>query len=148
VAAAKLYQSTKVKLEPLAVKVINSSDRLVTELGNDTAKDSRNLVMLEIFLAVLNIGVVILILYFVIKILKPIDVLTRATFEIKKGNFDVPIQENKANEELSLLGESFNSMVQSIKNYITTQNQLTSELKELNERLKYKNQLKDQFVSS
>ena len=37
-------------------------------------------------------------------------------------------------------------MVQSIKNYITKQNQLTSELKELNERLKYKDQLKDQFV--
>jgi hypothetical protein len=29
----------------------------------------------EIFLAILNIGVVILILYFVIKILKPIDAL-------------------------------------------------------------------------
>ena len=145
-AAAKLYQSTKIKLESLASKVINSSDRLVTQLGNDTAKDSRNLVMLEIFLAVLNIGVVILILYFVIKIFKPIDTLTRATSEIKKGNFDVPIQEHKGNDELSLLGQSFNSMVQSIKSYITTQDQLTSKLKELNERLKYKDQLKDQFV--
>jgi signal transduction histidine kinase len=145
-AAAKLYQSTKIKLESLASKVINSSDRLVTQLGNDTAKDSMNLVMLEIFLAVLNIGVVILILYFVIKIFKPIDTLTRATSEIKKGNFDVPIQEHKGNDELSLLGQSFNSMVQSIKSYITTQDQLTSKLKELNERLKYKDQLKDQFV--
>ncbi|MGB6590284.1 MAG: HAMP domain-containing sensor histidine kinase [Candidatus Nitrosopolaris sp.] len=145
-AAAKLYQSTKIKLESLALDVINSSDRLVTQLGNGTAKDSRNLVLLEIFLAVLNIVVVILILYFVIKILKPIDTLTRATSEIKKGNFDVPIQENKANDELSLLGQSFNSMVQSIKNYITKQNQLTSELKELNERLNYKDHLKDQFV--
>jgi len=134
--AAKLYQSTNIKLKSLALNVINSSDRLVTRLGNDTAKDSRNLVLLEIFLAVLNIGVVILIFYFVIKILKPIDTLTRATSEIKKGNF-VPIQENKGNDELSLLGQSFNSMVQSIKNYITKQNQLTSELKELNERLKY-----------
>ena len=71
-AAAKLYQSTKIKLESLALNVINSSDRLVTQLGNDTAKDSRNLVLLEILLAILNIGVVILILYFVIKILKPI----------------------------------------------------------------------------
>jgi signal transduction histidine kinase len=145
-AAAKLYQSTKIKLESMALNVINSSDRLVTQLGNDTAKDSRNLVLLEIFLAVLNIGVVMLIFYFVIKILKPIDKLTRATSEIKKGNFDVPIQEHKGNDELSLLSKSFNSMVHSIKNYITTQNQLTSELKELNERLKYKDQLKDQFV--
>jgi signal transduction histidine kinase len=145
-AATKLYQSTKIKLESLALNVINSSDRLVTQLGNDTAKDSRNLVLLEILLAVLNIGVVILILYFVIKIFKPIDTLTHATSEIKKGNFNVPIQEHKGNDELSLLGQSFNSMVQSIKSYITTQDQLTSKLKELNERLKYKDQLKDQFV--
>src|SRR5215467_14261596 len=145
-AVVKLSQSTKIKLESLALKVINSSDGLVTQLGNDTAKDSRNLVLLEILLAVLNIGVVILILYFVIKILKPIDTLAHATSEIKKGNFDVPIQENKGNDELSLLGQSFNSMVQSIKSYITTQDQLTSKLKELNERLKYKDQLKDQFV--
>jgi signal transduction histidine kinase len=144
-AAAKLYQSTKIKLESLALNVINSSDRLVTQLGNDTAKDSRNLVLLEILLAILNIGVVILILYFVAKILKPIDTLTRATSEIGKGNF-VPIQENKGIDELSLLGQSFNSMAQSIKNYITKQNQLTAELKELNEQLIYKDQLKDQFV--
>src|SRR5215467_10824190 len=146
VAAAKLYQSTKTKLEPLALNVINSSDRLVTQLGDDTAKDSRHLVLLEIFLAVLNIGVVILILYFVIKILKPIDTLTRATSEIKKGNFDVPIQENKGNDELSLLRQTDKDIELYIKNYITKQNQLTSELKELNEQLIYKDQLKDQFV--
>ena len=144
--ATKLYQSTKIELESLALNVINSSDRLVTQLGNETAKNSRNLILLEIFLAIINIGVVLLILYFVIKILKPINTLTHATSEIKKGNLEVLIQEHKGNDELSLLGESFNSMVQSIKNYNTKQNQLTSELKELNEQLKYKDQLKDQFV--
>ncbi|HEY9490971.1 MAG TPA: HAMP domain-containing sensor histidine kinase, partial [Nitrososphaeraceae archaeon] len=86
-------------------------------------------------------------MYFVIKVLKPISALTRATSEIKKGNLDVTIQEHKGNDELSLLGESFNSMVQSIKNYITKLNQLTSELKKLNEQLKYKDQLKDQFIN-
>ena len=144
--AAKLYQSTKIELESLASNVINSSDRLVTQLGNDTAENSRNLILLEIFLAIINIGVVLLILYFVIKILKPINRLTHATSEIKKGNLEVLIQEHNGNDELSLLGESFNSMVQSIKNYNIKQNQLTSELKELNEQLKYKDQLKDQFV--
>jgi signal transduction histidine kinase len=96
----------------------------------------------------MNIGVVLLILYFVKKVLKPISALTQATSEIKKGNLDVSIeQRHKGNDELSLLGESFNSMVQSIKNYITKLNQLTSELKKLNEQLKYKDQLKDQFIS-
>ncbi len=145
--AAKIYQSTKTELESLALNVINSSDRLVTQLGNDTAKNSLNLMLLEIVLAIMNIGVVLLILYFVIKMLKPIGTLTHAMSEIKKGNLEVLIQEPKGNDELSLLSQSFNSMVQSIKNYITKQNQLTSELKQLNEQLNYKDQLKDQFIN-
>ena len=144
--ATKLYQSTKPELSSLATNVIDSSDMLVTQLGNDAAIDSRNLILLEIFLAIINIGVVLLILYFVIKILKPISTLTYATSEVKKGNLDVSVQ-RKGNDELSLLGESFNSMVQSIKNYIKKQHQLTSELKGLNEQLKYKDRLKDQFIN-
>ena len=109
----KIYQSTKTELESLALNVINSSDRLVTQLGNDTAKNSLNLMLLEIVLAIMNIGVVLLILYFVIKMLKPIGTLTHAMSEIKKGNLEVLIQEPKGNDELSLLSQSFNSMVQS-----------------------------------
>ena len=144
--ATKLYQSIKPELGSLASNVINSSDILVTQLGNDAAIDSRNLILLEIFLAIVNIAVVLLILYFVKKILKPIDTLTNATSQVKKGNLEVSVQ-HKGNDELSFLGESFNSMVQSIKNYIKKQNQLTSELKELNEQLKYKDQLKNQFIN-
>ena len=144
--ATKLYQSIKPELGLLASNVVNSSDRLVTQLGNDAAIDSRNLTLLEVFLAIINIGVVLLILYFVKKILKPIDTLTHATSQVKKGNLEVSVQ-HEGNDELSLLSESFNSMVQSIKNYIKKQNQLTSELKGLNEQLKYKDQLKDQFIN-
>ena len=115
-------------------------------MGHDGAIDSRNLMLLEIFLAIINIGVVLLILYFVKKILTPIDVLKHATSEVKKGNLEISVQ-YKGYDELSLLGESFNSMVQSIKNYIKKQNQLASELKGLNGQLKYKDQLKDQFIN-
>jgi signal transduction histidine kinase len=147
-AAAKIYQSTKTDLESLAANLIDSSDRLVTQLGVDSAKNSLNVMLLEIFFGIMNIGVVLLILYFVKNVLKPISALTRATSEIKKGNLDVSIeQRHKGNDELSLLGESFNSMVQSIKKYITKQNQLTLELKKLNEQLRQKDQLKDEFIN-
>ena len=147
-AAAKIYQSTKTDLESLAANLIDSSDRLVTQLGVDSAKNSLNVMLLGIFFGIMNIGVVLLILYFVKNVLKPISALTRATSEIKKGNLDVSIeQRHKGNDELSLLGESFNSMVQSIKKYITKQNQLTSELKKLNEQLRQKDQLKDEFIN-
>jgi signal transduction histidine kinase len=144
---ARIYESTKTELESLAATLINSSDMLVTQLGVDSAKNSLNVMLLEIFFGIMNIGVVLLILYFVKKVLKPISALTQATSEIKKGNLNVPIQQHKGNDELSLLGESFNSMMQSIKNYITKQNQLTAELKKLNEQLKHKDQLKDQFIN-
>ena len=147
-AAAKIYQSTKTDLESLAANLIDSSDRLVTQLGVDSAKNSLNVMLLGIFFGIMNIGVVLLILYFVKNVLKPISALTRATSEIKKGNLDVSIeQRHKGNDELSLLGESFNSMVQSIKKYITKQNQLTLELKKLNEQLRQKDQLKDEFIN-
>ena len=117
-------------MESLAANLINSSDRLVTQLGDDSAKNSLNVMLLETFFGIMNIGVVLLILYFVKKVLKPISALTQATSEIKKGNLDVSIEQgHRGSDELSLLGESFNSMVQSIKNYITKQHQLTAELK-------------------
>jgi len=49
-------------------------------------------------------------------------------------------------DELSFLSESFNSMVTSIKNYIKKQNQLTKDLEKANEELKYRDQLKDEFI--
>ena len=146
--ATELFQSTKIELESLAAKLINSSDRLVIQLQDNTAVNSKNLLLLEIVFGIMNIGVILLIIYFVIKILKPIGALTHATSEIKKGNLDVSIDQlHKGNDELSILSESFNSMVQSIKNYITKQDQLTAELKTINEQLKHNDRLKDEFIN-
>jgi len=47
-----------------------------------------------------------LVLYFIIKILKPVFVLTNATFEVIRGNFNVSVR-SKGNDELSVLGDSF-----------------------------------------
>jgi signal transduction histidine kinase len=141
------YESTRIELEALTTRLINSSDILVTELGVDSAKNSLNVVLLEILFGIMNIAVVLLIVYLVIKTLKPIGALTHATYEIKKGNLDIPIQKYKGNDELATLGESFYSMVESIKNHITKQNQLTSELRRLNEQLEQKDKLKDEFIN-
>jgi signal transduction histidine kinase len=145
--AARAYESTKTELQSLAGNLINSSDRLVTYLGVDSTKNSLNVVLLEILFGIMNIAVVLLIVYFITKILKPIGALTHATYEIKKGNLDIPIQKYKGNDELATLSESFYSMVKSIKNHITKQNQLTSELRGLNEQLEQKDKLKDEFIS-
>ena len=78
---------------------------------------------------------ILFILFLVRHLLKPISSLTKATSEIKKGNFNVSV-DYKGKDELSALIGSFNSMVATIKNDIKRQTELTNQLKQLNERLR------------
>ena len=128
--------------------LVNSSNVLVTKLG-DYAKDkSQYSIFLQILFAVLNIGVTTaFILYIIKKLLKPIFALINATSQIKSGNLNVVVKSKVNGDELSFLSESFNSMVTAIKNYIKKQNQLTKQLENANEELKYRDQLKDDFIN-
>jgi signal transduction histidine kinase len=138
--------STAKELELMALTLIKSSDLLVTQLGEYAKINSQNLMLLQILFGIFNIGVHALMLYLIVKILRPISALTHATSEIKKGNLDVSIR-HTGNDELSVLSQSFNSMVNSIKNHIKKQNDLASELEKANEELKYKDKLKDEFIN-
>ena len=134
------------EVESMGSNLIESSDRLVTVLGQQTDKNTQNLMLLQILFAILIIGIMVLILYLVARMLRPIFALTQATSKVKNGNLDVSVKQ-KGCDELSILSQSFDSMVQSIKNYVTKQNQLTSELQKLNEQLEQKDQLKDEFIN-
>jgi signal transduction histidine kinase len=121
-------------LELLASNLIGSSDALVTKLGRQADTDSQNLMLLQILFGILIIGILVLVLYFVARILRPISALTQATSEIEKGNLDVSLK-RKGNDELSVLSDSFNSMVKSIKRYNERQNELTKALEFKNDEL-------------
>jgi signal transduction histidine kinase len=121
-------------LELLASNLIGSSDALVTNLGRQADTDSQNLMLLQILFGILIIGILVLVLYFVARILRPISALTQATSEIEKGNLDVLVK-RKGNDELSVLSDSFNSMVNSIKRYNERQNELTKALEFKNDEL-------------
>ncbi len=127
--------------------LVNSSNVLVTKLGEYTKDKSQYSIFLQILFAVLNIGVTTaFILYIIRKLLKPIFALINATSQIKSGNLNVVVKSKVNGDELAFLSESFNSMVRAIKNYIKKQNQLTTELAKANEELKYRDQLKDEFI--
>jgi signal transduction histidine kinase len=121
-------------LELLASNLIGSSDALVTKLGRQADTYSQNLMLLQILFGILIIGILVLVLYFVARILRPISALTQATYEIEKGNLDVSVK-RKGNDELSVLSDSFNSMVNSIKRYNERQNELTKALEFKNDEL-------------
>jgi signal transduction histidine kinase len=142
-----LIQLPKSVLESMASVLISSSDKLVTALGQQTDKNTQNVLLLQILFATLIVGVLVLILYLVIRILRPIFGMTQATSEIGKGNLEVSV-EGKGNDDLSRLALSFNSMVVSLRNHITKERELTKELEARNEELKYKDQLKDDFINT
>jgi signal transduction histidine kinase len=139
-------QSIKTELESLALGLVDSSDDFVTNLGQTTERNSQNLIILEVALALISFIILMLIFFLALKILKPIFSLITATSEAKKGNLDVKVSP-KGNDELSTLSESFNSMISSLRNYVKWQNELKNELQKANEELKNKNHLMDEFIN-
>jgi signal transduction histidine kinase len=139
-------QSTKTELESMALGLIDSSDALVTDLGQTTERNSQNLLLLEVAFAVIGFIILAFILLLVFKILKPIFSLITATSEVEKGNLDVKVSP-KGNDELSTLSKSFNSMINSLRNYVKWQSELKDELQKANEELKNKNRLMDEFIN-
>jgi signal transduction histidine kinase len=65
---------------------------------------------------------------------------------VKKGNLEVSVKQRKGNDELSTLTESFNSMVDSIRNYIITQNDLTGKLKESYDQIEQTQKTQKEFI--
>ena len=137
---------TTKELKTMALLLIGSSDVLVTKLGEFAKINSQNLILLQILLAIFNIAVHAGMLYLIVKILKPISALTKATTKIRNGNLDVSVGDSGC-DELSELSQSFNSMVHSIKKSSEKQTELTQKLEKTNEELKQKEKLKDEFIN-
>jgi signal transduction histidine kinase len=138
--------SLKKQFESMGSDLITPSDRLVAQLVLQTDESSNNLLLLQIFFAILIVSILILILHLVARMLRPIFDLTQATSKIKKGNFDVLVRQ-KGSDELSVLTESFNSMTTSMKELIKNHDDLTRKIEAANEELKKKDELKNEFIN-
>src|SRR5215472_10749146 len=142
----EINQFRKKQFESMASDLIASSDRLVNQLASQTDKNSNDLILLQILFAVLIVGILILILYLVARMLRPIFDLTQATTNINQGNFDATVRQ-RGRDELSTLTQSFNSMTASIRDLIKNHCDLTTKLELANEELKRKDQLKNEFIN-
>ena len=92
--------STTKELKTKALALIGSSDALVTKLGEFAKINSQNLMLLQILLGILNIMILAVLSYLIVKMLEPISALTKATAEVRKGNLDVTVG-HKGRDELS-----------------------------------------------
>ena len=145
-AVTNLDYSIRQELVPKAFDLVNSSEALVTQIGQKVKNNWDNLIILQIIFGALIVVLILFILFMVRRLLNPITLLTRATSEIKKGNFDVSV-DYKSGNELSELTESFNSMVSTIKNDVKKQSEMTYELTQLNQQLKENDKAKNEFIS-
>jgi signal transduction histidine kinase len=139
-------QALQTTIETSGSSLLNSSNVLVTELGEYARVGSQNSMILQGIFVVLNIAVAAVVLYLVLRILRPIFDLTSATSEVSKGNLDISVK-STGNDELSILSNSFNSMVKSLKSYVKELKALTKQLKDANEQLRYRDKLKDEFIN-
>jgi PAS domain S-box-containing protein len=94
--------------------LIASSDSLVADLGIYANDSARQLISMQVLLAFLNIGVHMLMLYLILRILKPIKLLTKAAIAVREGDLDASVS-IVGSDELHDLCESFNSMLNSLK---------------------------------
>jgi signal transduction histidine kinase len=136
-------------IEKEALSLVDSSNILVTKLGEYVRSNSENLLFNQRVFIILDIAVIAaFVLYLTRNILKPILSLTSAISEVNRGTLNVIAQSkgNNNNDELSVIGNSFNYMVNFIKN-IKTQDKLIKELEKANEELQYKDQLKNEFIN-
>jgi nitrate/nitrite-specific signal transduction histidine kinase len=85
----------KKQFESMASNLIASSDSLVNQLALQTDKNSNDVILLQILFAILIVSILILILYLVARMLKPIFDLTQATSKINQGNFDVAVRQKR-----------------------------------------------------
>ena len=139
---------TQSSLETEALSLVNLSNILVTKLGEYVRSNSESLLFNQRVFIILDIVVIAaFVLYLTRKILKPILSLTSAISEVNRDILNVIAQSKGSNvDELSVLSNSFNYMVNSLKN-IKKQDELINELKKTNEELKYKDQLKNEFIN-
>jgi CheY-like chemotaxis protein len=86
----------KKQFEKMASDLIASSDRLVTQLGLQTAKNSDDLIVYQVLFAILIVSILVLILYLVARMLKPI-------FDLTQGDADEHIIAVPASRTRSLL---------------------------------------------
>ncbi|MGI0000318.1 MAG: ATP-binding protein, partial [Nitrososphaeraceae archaeon] len=136
-------------IEKEALSLVDSSNILVTNLGEYVRSNSENLLFNQRVFIILDMAVIAaFVLYLIRKILKPILSLTSAISEVNRGTLNVIAQSKGSNnnDELSVIGNSFNYMVNFIKN-IKTQDRLIKELEKANEELKYKDKLKNEFIN-
>ena len=135
----------KAAIETEALSLVDSSNILVTKLSDYLKSNSEYSLFIQGIFIILNIAVTAaFVLYLSRKISKPIISLNSALSEVAREtlNFIGQIKDNNNDDdELSVLSNSFNYMVNSLKN-IKKKDELIKQILKANKELRYKEPIK------
>ncbi|HET7643646.1 MAG TPA: HAMP domain-containing sensor histidine kinase [Nitrososphaeraceae archaeon] len=142
-------------LETEAVSLIDSSNLLVMKLSDYLKNNSEySLFIQQINTILITVVTIAFSFYISTKILRPIISLTYAISDLNNSETlnAVPSQlkgtaKNNNKNELSVLSNSFNYIANYIKNLKKQDTLIIKELEKANEELKYKDQLKNDFIN-
>jgi len=104
------------EIEQKGNSLIAQSDMLVSQISNGSSQNSRNLIMVQLSLLLLNIAVHVIMLYIIIKMVKPIIALTGAVRQVRNGDLNVSLDTSSPHQEISELTLSFSEMVNGLRN--------------------------------
>jgi signal transduction histidine kinase len=141
----------EITIETEVQSLIDSSNLLVTKLSNYLKSNSEYSLFIQRIFTILIIAVTAaFVLYLTRNILKPIlsliSIISEINIEEKLNLISQIKRKNHDEDEISILRNSFNYIVNSIKN-IKKQDKLIKELEKAIEELKYKDQLKNEFIN-
>ena len=129
----------KAAIETEALSLVNSSNILVTKLSDYLKSNSEYSLFIQGIFIILNIAVTAaFVLYLIRKISKPIISLNSSLSEVARETLNLIGQSkdnNNDDDELSVLSNSFNYMVNSLKN-INKQDELIKQILKANKELR------------
>jgi len=119
-----LMNFAKVTNSNWTIVSVNSLDELTTN-----AKQTRDFTLILATLS--SLSAIIVLLIFARRFLQPLMEIVQLMKEVRKGNFQVHFQ-SKRQDEIGYLGDSFNSMVETINENINRNTQLATQVYEAN----------------
>lgn len=111
--------------DELFIKLKLKDDEYILKTPDE--EDLRDKTILN-FLICIDVLVLLLIFFYIVKILSPIKSITKEITNFANGNLSARIKIKKSNDEIGILANSFNQMATSLEKFIKTKEELLRDI--------------------
>ncbi len=115
------------KLEELTFALVDAENKLTNMLGRYVKQISGELMTLQVIVGGVNAGVLLLILYFIARMLRPIGALQQTAAVISSGDLTKDV-EVKSSDEIGRLASAFSEMSKGLRNIVGQSRAIASDI--------------------